>query len=263
MPHRKIKGLIVDMDGVLWRQSQPIGDLSRIFRKINEKNLKIILATNNATSTVEQYLQKLTSFGVHLTETQIVNSPQAAAAYMTERFPRRSSIFVIGKDGLRHEMQKYDFILVKDYPDPKVVAVVVGMDWDLNFDKLCKATLYIRSGAEFIATNSDRTFPTPQGLVPGVGAVLALLETASDKKPIVVGKPDPLMYHIALERMALSPSECLVIGDRLETDILGGQKIGCQTALVLSGVTTIDQARHWSPPPDLICKDFEDVIDQL
>lgn len=260
---KPIKALIVDMDGVLWRQSQPIGDLPHIFQKIRHKGLKITLATNNATLTVEQYLQKLASFGVQLTAEQIVNSPQAAAVYMTQHFQRGSTIFVIGKDGLRQEMLKQGFNITNDQEHQNVAAVVVGMDWDLRFEQLCRATLLLRSGAEFIATNSDRTFPTPQGLIPGVGAILALLETASDKKPIVVGKPDPLMYKIALERMDVSPSECLVVGDRLETDILGGQQLGCQTALVLSGVTTAEQAEAWSPSPNLICNDFEEVIDHL
>lgn len=260
---KPIKALIVDMDGVLWRQSQPIGDLPRIFQKIRQRGLRITLATNNATLTVEQYLQKLASFGVQLTAEQIVNSPQAAAVYMTQHFQRGSTIFVIGKDGLRREMLNQGFNITNGQERQNVAAVVVGMDWDLKFEQLCQATLLLRSGAEFIATNSDRTFPTPQGLIPGVGAILALLETASDKKPIVVGKPDPLMYQIALERMNVSPSECLVVGDRLETDILGGQQLGCQTALVLSGVTTAEQAEAWAPSPNLIRKDFEEVIDHL
>ncbi|PWH19473.1 MAG: haloacid dehalogenase [Anaerolineae bacterium] len=258
-----IKALIVDMDGVLWRQSQPIGDLTRIFQKIEAKGLKITLATNNATLTVEQYLQKLASFGVELLPEQIVNSPQAAAMYMVRHFQPGSTLFVIGKDGLRQEMLKHGYVIADGKGDAAVAAVVVGMDWDLSFEQLCQATLFLRAGAAFIATNGDRTFPTPQGLVPGVGAILALLETASEKKPIIVGKPDPLMYQIALDRMQVSPSECLVVGDRLETDILGGQQLGCQTALVLSGVSTLQQAQAWSPPPDRICQDFEEVIDQL
>jgi len=258
-----VRALIVDMDGVLWRQSQPIGDLGQIFAKINAKGLKITLATNNATLTVQQYLQKLASFGVTLSADQIVNSPQAAAMYMVNHFPPGSSIFVIGKDGLRQEMLNHGYHIANGTENKSVVAVVVGMDWDLRFEQLCQATLLLRSGAEFIATNGDRTFPTPQGLVPGVGAILALLETASEKKPIIVGKPDPLMYQIALERMNVQPEDCLVVGDRLETDILGGQKLGCQTALVLSGVTTPEQARAWYPPPDWICQTFEEVIDQL
>ncbi len=258
-----IKALIVDMDGVLWRQSEPIGDLPRIFQKIRDKNLKITLATNNATLTVEQYLQKLASFGVQLNAEQIVNSPQAAAAYMVKNFPKGSKIYLIGKDGLREEMLTSGFVITNEPTSQDIVAVVVGMDWDLRFEQLCQATLLLRAGAAFIATNSDRTFPTPQGLIPGVGAILALLETASEKKPVVVGKPDPIMYEIALKRMNVQPSECLVVGDRLETDILGGQKIGCPTALVLSGVTSVEKAYQWSPPPQLICQNFEEVIDQL
>jgi 4-nitrophenyl phosphatase len=255
----KIKALILDMDGVLWRQTQPIGNLPEIFSLIRDKGLQVSLATNNATLTVKQYQQKLASFGVNVESWQVINSPQAARQYIQNIYPEGSPIFVIGEDGLIEEMIKSNYIIQPTH----VVAVVVGMDRGLTYEKLCQATLNLRAGADFIATNSDRTFPTPAGLVPGVGAVLALLETASDKKPKVVGKPEPLIYEIALERMNVAPQETLVIGDRLETDILGAQRMGCHTAVVLSGVSTLEQIEKWNPPPDIIGKDLHDVIKML
>lgn len=255
----QIKALILDMDGVLWRQNQPIGELPKIFAAISAKGLRVSLATNNATLTVKQYQEKLAGFGVDLDSDQILNSPQAASHYMLERFPSGSPIYIIGEDGLTEEMRRCKF----NIQDNNVVAVVVGMDRKLTYEKLCRATLHLRAGAEFIATNSDKTFPTPEGLVPGVGAILALLETASDKKPIVVGKPKPLIYELALSRMGVTPPETMVVGDRLETDILGAQEIGCRTAVVLSGVSTLEQANSWQPKPDMICRDLSEVISQL
>ena len=256
---QSIQALILDMDGVLWRQSHPIGDLPYIFEQIKKKGWKVALVTNNATLTVQQYLEKLREFGVELQENQIINSPQAVSHYMLRHYPQGSKVFIIGEDGLREEISKHGFQIA----EKEVAAVIVGMDRQLTYDKLCRATINIRSGAAFIATNGDRTFPTPEGLVPGVGAVLALLETASDKKPIILGKPEPLLYEIAIEHMQSKPMETLVVGDRLETDILGAQKIGLPCAVVLSGVSTISDIDKWQPKPNYIFKDLQELIDKL
>ena len=147
--------------------------------------------------------------------------------------------------------------------DKDVIAVLDGMDRNLTFSKLCEATLLIRSGSFFVGTNSDPTFPTPTGLIPGVGAILKALEVASGKTPIVVGKPEPEMYQLAMKTMRTTPETTLVIGDRLETDILGAQRLGCKTALVLSGVSTLDDVGVWNPKPDWILDNLTSVIDQL
>ncbi len=254
-----VQGLILDMDGVLWRQSQPIGDLPYIFNQISKKGYKVALVTNNATFTVQQYLEKLAGFGVALQADQIINSPSAVIHYMKEHYPTGSKVYVIGEDGLHDELIKHNFSIA----EKDVVAVVVGMDRQLTYDKLCRATINLRSGAAFIATNGDRTFPTPEGLVPGVGAVLALLEIASDTKPLVLGKPEPLLYEIAIKRMQTKPQETLVVGDRLETDILGAQRIGLPCALVLSGVSTNEDVEKWKPQPDYVFKDLQELIDNL
>lgn len=254
-----IKALILDMDGVLWRQSQPIGDLPYIFNQISKKGWKVALVTNNATLTVQQYLEKLKEFGIELQAHQIINSPQAVSHYMVKNYPKNSKVFIIGEDGLREEITKRGYqIAEKD-----VAAVIVGMDRQLTYEKLCRATINLRAGAAFIATNGDRTFPTPEGLVPGVGAILALLETASDKKPIILGKPEPLLYEIAITHMHTEPKETLVVGDRLETDILGAQKIGLPCAVVLSGVSSISDIEKWQPNPDYIFKDLQELVDTL
>lgn len=250
-----IKGLILDMDGVLWRGSEPIGDLSTIFSRLYARGWRINLATNNATSTVSQYVGRLSSYGVHVEPWQIINSAIAVAQYLADRFPQGGPVFVIGESGLLSSLEERGF-----YQDnQEAIAVVVAMDRQLTYEKLRKATLLIRSGVPFIATNPDRTFPSPEGLVPGAGSILAALEAACYTSPVITGKPSPAMYQIALSRLGLAPIETLVVGDRPETDIAGAQAIGCHTALVLSGVTSKDDANTWQPAPDLIVEDLETI----
>ena len=134
------------------------------------------------------------------------------------------------------------------------------MDRQLTYDKLRMATLLIRAGAPFLATNYDVTFPTPEGLVPGAGAIVAAVETATSTKALVIGKPSPAMYQAAIERLGTTPTETLVVGDRLETDIAGGQALHCPTALVLSGVTNPEAARLWQPQPDVTVEDLTSLV---
>jgi 4-nitrophenyl phosphatase len=247
------------MDGVLWRSDQPIGDLPGIFAHISRGGRKVVLATNNSTLSPEQYLEKLARYGVFLEAWQIVNSSEATAQYLYQRYPEGGPVFVIGEAGLFEALEKWGFYPSEE--DPR--AVVMGMDRKVTYEKLRQAALFIRSGAAFIGTNADRTFPTPEGLVPGAGAILKAVEVATDVKPFVVGKPAAEMYRVALDRLGASPQETLVVGDRLETDIRGAQVLGCPAGLVLSGVTTEEQARAWTPPPDLVAADLTSLVEFL
>lgn len=256
-----ITSLILDMDGVLWRGDQPIGDLPGVFNKMQHRGLKVVLATNNATLTVSQYQEKLLRFGVVVEEWQVVNSPLTAAYYLKQRYPQGGSVYVVGEHGLVETLEQSGYPQLQTNGTP--LAVIAGMDRNLTYDKLKLAMQYIRQGALFIGTNPDRTFPIPDGLAPGAGAILAALEAATDVKPIIMGKPQPEMYRVALDRLESQASETLVVGDRIETDIAGGQALGCPTALVLSGVTSEAQALAWSPPPSLIALDLDHVIEHL
>ncbi|MBI3739903.1 MAG: HAD-IIA family hydrolase, partial [Chloroflexi bacterium] len=252
-----VRGLILDMDGVLWKDDTPIGDLPAIFKRIASRGLQVVLATNNATKTVDEYLAKLCGFGVTLEPRQIVTSSEATAYVLSQKFsphPRPLSqnwergegvraVFVIGENGIISALHEKGFTPITD-PDDKapVLAVVVGIDRTVTYQKLRRATLHIRAGVPFYGTNPDKTFPTPIGLVPGAGAILAAIEAATDVKPIVIGKPSPFMLELSAERIGLTKDEVLVVGDRLETDIAGGQAMGARTALVLSGVSTYEEA---------------------
>jgi len=256
-----IKALILDMDGVLWRDTVPIGDLAAVFASIQEKGLNVSLATNNASKTVEEYLDKLAKFGVFLEERQILTSSLATASVMEKEFPRGGPVFLIGENGIQRALEAHGFFPFSDAKEEiKPVAVVAGIDRYLSYQKLRHATLFIRAGVPFYGTNPDKSFPTPQGQVPGAGAILAALETASDAKAIVIGKPNPSMMFLAIERMGIEPEETLVIGDRLETDIAAGQRAGCKTALVLSGVTTREQAQKWKPTPDMVAETLTELV---
>ena len=257
-----IKALILDMDGVLWRDNTSISDLPAIFARIHERGLKVALATNNATRSVEEYLEKLAGFGVKLEPWQIISSALAAADVLAKRFPDGGPVFVVGENGIQRTLEERGFQPSVD-PDDETTpeAVVSSFDRSVTYQKLRRATLHIRAGAPFYGTNPDKTFPTPQGLVPGAGSILAAIEAATSVEPMIIGKPQPAMMYMALEKLGTSPNETLVVGDRLETDIAAGQAAGCKTALVLSGVSTMEQAKKWQPAPDFIFDDLAALLE--
>ena len=246
------KGLILDMDGVLWSDSTPIGNLAQVFSRIKELRLVVAMATNNSTRTVEQYVEKLYRFGVHVEPWQVVTSSLAVAELMTGQLPHGAPVFAIGEDGLKEVLKNSGFELLSIERASNAEAVVVGLDREINFDKMREATLLVRAGKPFFATNPDRTFPTPRGQVPGAGAWISVIVTATDVHPIYAGKPFPFILDLALKRLGTSKESTFVVGDRLETDIKGGQELGCPTALVLSGVSTLTQAQEWQPSVNII-----------
>jgi len=251
-----VRGVILDMDGVLWRDTQAIVDIPWILETFQANHIKVSFATNNATKSVEQYQKKLREFGAEVQSWQIINSSMATSQLLLERFPSGGPIYIIGEESLVKHLANNGFYISEE----TAVAVIVGLDTNISFAKLRKANSLIRHGAIFIGTNPDLTYPTPEGLGPGSGAIIAAVEAASGVKPIIAGKPQPTMMQIAMRRMNTTPQDTLVIGDRLETDILGGQRAGCRTALVLSGVTALEDAQKWSPPPNLIVPDLRSLL---
>ena len=254
-----IQAMILDMDGVLWRDNAPIVNLPETFSEIERLGISVVLATNNSSRSPEQYRQKLLGFGVDLERKLIVNSAEACAKYLVDRYPDGGPVYILGEDGLIKTLANNGFY----HDEDNVLAVIVGLDHGISYPKLRKATLLIRSSVPFIGTNPDRTFPTPFGLEPGAGALIAAIQAATDVEPVIIGKPAPEMYRTALERLKVKPRDTLVVGDRLETDIAGGQALGCRTALVLSGVTDKESANAWRPPPDIIASDLQEVLNNL
>lgn len=255
-----IKALILDMDGVLWRGDAPIGDLAAIFRKINERGLGVVFATNNSIRTPAQYVERLRGFGVNCEEHQVVTSSLAVADLLARRFPPETPVYVVGEDGLRQAISERGFALLDVETAELAQAVVMGIDRQINFQKLAEATLLVRRGVPFYASNPDKTFPTPRGEIPGAGSWYSIVITASNIEPIVAGKPGPAMMELALQRLKLAPENVLVVGDRIETDILAGQAVGCPCALVLSGVSARAEAENLTPKIDLIAEDLATLV---
>ncbi len=235
------------MDGVIWKGDAPIGDLAAIFKRIRERGLKFVFATNNGTKTPEDYQKILAGFGVDVDAAQIVTSALGIAFILSQKYRLGTKIFVIGEEGIRVALEEKGFEIVGVEDAPQAEAVVMGIDRGVNFQKIAEATLLVRAGRPFYTTNTDRTFPTPRGEIPGSGAWVSVVSMATRTDPIVAGKPFPYLMELALERLGTLKEEALVVGDRLETDIAAGQAVGCPTALVLSGVGTREEAKDWNP----------------
>lgn len=256
---KNIQALIIDMDGVLWRDTEPLGDLPKIFDRIQGEGKRFILATNNATRTVKEYHEKLAGFGVELDARQIINAAEAVGIYLCEQYPRGTSVFVVGQPSLKRTLENYDLKVVgMDAPDAAIV--VASLDFNLTYNKLKHASLLIQRGADFIGTNPDATLPTPEGFFPGSGTVVGALEIASGRKAKIIGKPQPLLYEMALKRLDVTPEETLAIGDRLETDIAGAQAAKVHTALVLSGASTLAEAEDFEPQPEVIVQNLTELL---
>ena len=252
------KAILLDMDGVLWRGTEPIGDVPGNLAAIAAKRLQAAFVTNNATLTVEQYQEKFRSFGAEVQPGQIFTSANAAAHYLGTQYTG-GNVFVIGERGLRQALEERGFTLAEQ----DCLAVVVGLDRELTYDKLRTATQLISRGAAFIGTNPDRTLPSPQGPVPGAGSILAALEAATGVTPTVIGKPGTAILDAAMAALGVTPAETLMTGDRIDTDVAAGQAAGCRSALVLTGITTEAEARAWQPAPDYIANDLAALIKQL
>jgi 4-nitrophenyl phosphatase len=260
MIHENIKSLILDMDGVIWKADAPVGDLPAIFKRIRERGLKFVFATNNSTKTPEDYRKKLSDLGVEVDASQIVTSALGVAFMLSQKYPQGTKIFMIGEDGIKSALQEKGFEILDVEKASQAEIFVMGIDRQINFQKVSEAVLLVRAGKPFYTTNTDKTFPTPRGEIAGSGSWCAIITSATGVEPIVAGKPFPYLMELSLERLGTTKAETLVVGDRLETDIQAGQTVGCPTALVLSGVSTIEEAEKWNPKIDLVANDLADLM---
>ena len=250
----KITHLIIDMDGVLYRGDQPMPRLVEFFAFLRERSITFTLATNNSTRTSEEYVDKLAHMGVLVSPFEILVSGQATARFLAGEYPKGTRVHVFGMPSLKKAMTDEGFVLA----DEDVELVVASMDREVTYAKLKRATLLIRAGARFIATNLDPTYPCEEGLGPGTGAMIASLETSSGVKAQAIGKPEPTMYHLAMKQMRANPETTAAIGDRADTDILGGKRAGLMTICVLSGSS--DRSEAEAIGADLI---FDDIAHLL
>lgn len=256
-----IRHLILDMDGVLWRGETPLPGLPDFFAVLRRLGINFVLATNNATKSAEQYVARLAGYGVDIEAWRILGSAETTAIHLSRHYPPAAAIYAIGEAGLHQELRRRNLSVVNapgqtaDLPR-QVDLVVVGLSRQVCYAELAQAGLYISRGAAFIGANPDVSLPTENGPLPGAGALLALLEAATGIRPIIIGKPSPIMFQTALQRLNAPAAATAMVGDRLETDIQGAQAVGLSTILVLSGVTTPDQLAAAAIRPDYVFTDI-------
>ncbi len=251
-----VRGFLLDMDGVLYRGMSVREGAQELIAHFNEHGVPYLCLTNNATRTAAQYEQKLSQLGLPIPASRVLGTAETTARWLAARSPG-ATVYVIGTDGLKHELSRQGLRLVET---DKAEWVVVGLDQELTYGKLKTATRAIYRGAGFVGTNPDTTFPEADGLSPGCGAILAALEAATNKRPIIIGKPEPIIFRQALARLCLPPEQVAIVGDRLDTDILGGQRMGLTTVLVLGGITTPEELETSPIRPDYV---FENLVDLL
>ncbi len=259
----QLKTILLDMDGVIWRGYEPVIDIQALFDKIHALDFQPFCVTNNSTSTVDGYLERLNGFGVGLSPEQIITSAEATASYLAGYVPEGSSIYVIGEEGLKETITKYGYRITDDPEIDQPSAVVVGLDFNITYKKIYLAANLVRDGALFIGTNPDKTFPLSGSVAPGAGSIISPVEAASGKVPEMIGKPERHLYQLALSRSGSLPEETLMVGDRLDTDILGAQRLGIWTGLVLTGISSLDEAENWQPRPDMIGETALDILENL
>ena len=249
-----ITNLIIDMDGVLYRGDEPVAGLHDFFAFMRGQPIPFILATNNSTRTQQQYVEKMAGLGVQILPKEVLTSGLTVARVLAHEYPAGTRVHVFGMLSLKQAIADQGFHLVDEAPD----IVVASLDRDITYNKCKRAALFILGGARFVATNLDPNVPTSEGLLPGTGSMIALLETATGVKPTAVGKPEAAMFEIAMELMGAKPETTAMIGDRLDTDILGAQRAGLTSILVLSGSSSREEAEAYQP--DFI---FEDIAELL
>lgn len=249
-----IRHLIIDMDGVLYVGDRPMPYLREFIAFLRTRSISFILATNNSTRTPQEYVDKLARMGVTVSPDEILHSGQATARFLSSAYPRGTRIHVFGMAALKQALVDEGFVLA----DEDVQLVVASMDREVNFEKLKRATILIRRGARFIATNLDPTYPSEEGLIPGTGTMIVALETASETKAQAIGKPEPTMYQLAMEQMGALPETTAAIGDRADTDILGGKRAGLTTICVLSGSS--NRAEAEAMEADFIFNDIAHLV---
>ena len=261
----RIETFLIDGDGVLWRGDKPMPGLDHFFQVVKARGIQWALLTNNNTRTVNEYLVKLEGFGINADVDQVFTSSTVTADYLKKRFGPGASVHAVGMSGVVETLQDAGFNVTtgEEMPVHEVVAVAAGMDRNFTFEKAKVATRLILEGAEFVATNTDGTYPTADGLSPGTGMVIGALKGTTGLEPVVIGKPEGAIFEAALDALSAQTATTAMIGDRLETDILGAQRLGIATIGVLSGVTTREQLAESSIQPDFLYESIAELAGDL
>ncbi len=265
MQLNNLKTLLIDGDGVLWRAEEAMPGFLRFFEVLEARGIDWALLTNNNTKTVDTYVAKLARFGVEIPKEHIFSSSTVTAAYLEDKYGYGAPVHGVGMSGLLDTLAEAGFQLSsgEEMPDHAVVAVAAGMDRGLTVGKVKVAMRLIMAGAEFVATNTDGSFPAPDGLHPGTGMVIGALQATSGVKPVIMGKPERAIYDVSMRAMKADPQTTAMLGDRLNTDIMGAQRLGIGTIGVLSGVMTKEDVAASATPPDALFEGIWDLAEAL
>ncbi len=246
--------VISDMDGVIYRGKELVPGAREFVERLGTTDTKFLFLTNNSEQTPIDLVRKLKGLGIDgLTEDNFITSAMATAIFLATQKPA-GSVYVVGGAGLSAELYQRGFSVTEHNPD----YVVVGKTPSFSFEMIRKAANLIRAGAKFIGTNPDMIDPVEKGVEPAAGVILKAIEAASGKKPYVIGKPNSLMMMIARKKLGVHSEDTVMIGDRMDTDIVGGLEAGMKTCLVLSGVSTRESIKDFPYRPDYV---FDSVAD--
>jgi 4-nitrophenyl phosphatase len=236
MKLQKYAVVLLDGDGVLWKSNDPIPGINPFFDFLKEQGIRWALLTNNNTRTAQNYIDKLNAFGIPADKGSVFTSSTVTADYLLRRYGAGTKLHVVGMEGLTHTLLEAGF--------------------QINHEKIKIAMRLILEGADFVATNTDGAYPTPEGFSPGTGMVIGALQFTSGVTPYIAGKPYPAIFQTALKALNAEVGEALMVGDKLETDILGANQMGLHPAAVLTGVTSREEIESNNIKPDFIFKDI-------
>lgn len=246
-----IRLVIFDLDGVIYRGDEPMPNAAESIAHLRAKGIKVSFLTNNSALTREAYVRRLARMGIPSQEEDFMTSAYATALYLQNLGAEGRRVFIVGEEGIHEELQRVGMVVVADPEEEGADYVVAGIDRDFTYDKLRRAYYAIQHGAQFLATNRDATYPAAGGrIVPGGGAIVAAIQTCTGVEPIVIGKPNTYSMELLLQRSGVSAQEALLVGDRLDTDVLVGKRAGLHTVLVLTGVT--DEKALQEAPPEML-----------
>ena len=265
----KIEGYIFDLDGTIYTGERALPGAVELVAKLRQRGKKILFVSNKPLEPRQAYACKLTRLGIPTPPEDVLTSAYILGLYLSQH-QSGLNLYVIGEEKLRAELRNYGLKVVDDLWEQDstqvldthgIDAVVVAFDRTLDYRKINTAYQALSRGARFFATNADKACPMPDGTIPDAGATIAALEHLSGRKvELVAGKPSPLILEIALNLLELPASKCLLVGDRLETDIRMGLEAGMSTALVLSGVSSHLDVNSSNYHPDLVLNDLNEML---
>jgi NagD protein len=244
------------MDGVLVQGRVPVPGAAEFLGRLTAREAKFLVLTNNPIYTPGDLAHRLATSGLKVPRERIFTSAMATARFLGSQRPSGSTAYVIGESGLSEALHEAGFILTDHEPE----YVVLGETHAYNLEQITRGIRFLAAGAHFIATNPDASGPSETGLTPACGAMAALMETASGVHPFFIGKPNPLMMRTALNYLDVHSEDTIMVGDRMDTDIIGGVQAGMETILVLSGVTSRQDIRRYSYQPTRVLDSVADIF---